>query len=122
MRELIKYIEDEKMEVEQRQRVDGRLVKRKSVGDDKLVNVSSIAANSVGEDELRYEEIAVNVAVGQTSGTGTCTSGSVIFGFRPAGNVDQLVDNITLSGTTITITLAAAATAQNNIVVICIKA
>ena len=77
--------------------------------------------DSVGNAELDIEEITVNVSAGQTSGTGTATSGSIIIGHRPAGNVDQLVDSISISGTTVTVTLGTAATAQCNFVVILLK-
>lgn len=56
----------------------------------------------------------VNVTAGQTSGTATVVTGSIIWAIYPAGNQDQLVDNVAISGTTLTVTLAAAATAQNN--------
>jgi len=85
------------------------------------VGQSEIEANAVGDSELKYEEVTVNVALGATSGTGTATSGSIIIGYRPAGNVDALVDNIAISGTVVTVTLAAAATAINNFVVILVK-
>lgn len=55
----------------------------------------------------------VTVALGQTSGTATVTAGSTIIGIVPAGNQDQYVDNVAISGTTLTVTLAAAATAAN---------
>lgn len=76
----------------------------------------------VGEAELKYELVTVTITAGNPSGTGTATSGSIIIGWRPAGNVDQIVDNIAISGTTVTVTLAANATAQNDFVVILIKA
>src|SRR3990167_4607013 len=77
------------------------------------VTQAMIGAAAVGQSELKYEEVTVNVTAGQTSGTGTATSGSVIVGFRPSGNVDQAIDSIAISGTTVTVTLGAAATAQN---------
>src|SRR3990167_7879682 len=77
------------------------------------VTSAMIASGAVKQSELAYEEVTVNVTAGQTSGTGTATSGSVIVGYRPAGNVDQAIDSIAISGTTVTVTLGAAATAQN---------
>lgn len=56
----------------------------------------------------------VNVAATATSGTAAVAAGSVVLGIYPAGNQDQLVDNVAISGTVLTITLSAAATAQNN--------
>ena len=58
--------------------------------------------------------VTVNVAAGSASGTATVVTGSTILGFYPAGNVDQTLKNIAISGTTLTVTLAANATAQNN--------
>lgn len=85
------------------------------------VDQNAIGPAAVGQSELKIEQVTVNVAAGQTSGTGTCTSGSTILGWRPAGNVDSNVDSIAVSGTTVTVTLDPAATAQNNFVVILLK-
>jgi len=86
------------------------------------ITSAMIASGAVKQSELSYEEVTVNVTAGQTSGTGTCTSGSVIIGYRPSGNNDQIVDSVSASGTTVTVTLGVAATAQNNFVVILLKA
>lgn len=55
----------------------------------------------------------VTVAIGATTGTVAAVAGSRILGIIPAGNQDQFVDNVAISGTTLTVTLAAAATAAN---------
>lgn len=55
----------------------------------------------------------VTVAQGASSGTATVVAGSTIIGIYPAGNQDQFVDNVAISGTTLTVTLAANATAIN---------
>ena len=135
-----KYAESQQ-EYKSESRIDGRLLKRKTVQDDKIqsstlvadgsitnaklatdaVSKVKVANDAVGNNELDIEEITVNVSAGQTSGTGTATSGSIIIGHRPAGNVDQLVDSISISGTTVTVTLGTAATAQCNFVVILLK-
>ena len=86
-----------------------------------VVDPTAIGAHAVGQSELKEEYIAITVLAGQTSGTGTATSGSTIIGWRPTGNQDQFVDNITISGTTVTITLAAAATANNTFEVVLLK-
>jgi len=86
------------------------------------VTQAMIAANAVGQSEWKYESVSVTVSAGQSSGTGTATSGSIIIGWRPTGNLDQFPDNIAISGTTVTITLAANATADNTFVVILLKA
>lgn len=57
--------------------------------------------------------VAVNVAASATSGTATVDAGSTILCIYPVGNQDQFVDNVAISGTTLTVTLATAATAQN---------
>lgn len=56
---------------------------------------------------------AVTVALGQTTGTVAVVAGSRILGIAPAGNQDQFVDNVAIAATTLTVTLAAAATAAN---------
>lgn len=101
--------------------IRGNLIGSTSTYSAGSVDQNAIGADAVGQSELKDEQVTVNVAVGQTQGTGTCTSGSTIIGWRPAGNVDQLVDDISVSGTTVTVTLASAATAQNNFVVILLK-
>ena len=101
------------------------------IGTDTLLAVD-IAAGAVGTPELAdaavnkaklsYEVVAITVAAAATSGTGTCTSGSIILGYYPTGNQDQLVDSVAVSATTVTITLAAAATAANTFNVVLLKA
>ena len=85
------------------------------------IGTSALANDSVDIDKLDYEVVAVTVALGATSGTGTCTSGSIILGYYPTGNQDQLVDNVAVSTTTVTVTLAAAATADNTFNVVMLK-
>jgi hypothetical protein len=55
----------------------------------------------------------VTVALGDTTGTATVKRGSTILGIYPVSNQDQLVDSVAISGVTLTVTLAAAATADN---------
>lgn len=57
----------------------------------------------------------VTIAAAATSGTATILAGSTILGAYSAGNQDQFVSNVALSGSTLTVTLKAAATAQNTI-------
>ena len=82
---------------------------------------ATITADSVAQAELDTETVAVTVTAGNPSGTGTVTSGSIVLGWRPTGNNDQFVDNIAVSGTTLTITLAANATVDNTFSVILLK-
>lgn len=60
---------------------------------------------------LKTVTVTVNAAA--TTGTATVKAGAKILGIVPAGNQDQFVDNVALSGTALTVTLAAAATAIN---------
>ena len=82
----------------------------------------NIGSNSVGQSELNYEVVEVTVSSGGKTGTATVTEGSIILGYYPATNQDQFVDNIAISGTTLTITLAANATADNVFKVVLLKA
>lgn len=68
--------------------------------------------------ENRIKAVTVNVAVGQTSGASAadpdCVGGKVV-GVVPAGNQDQFIDNVAIGEDgAVTVTLAAAATAENN--------
>src|SRR3990167_333409 len=86
--------------------VKGRIVAPSTVS-------TSLEADSVAQAELDYEQVSVTVSAGSSSGTATVTSGSTIFGWRVTGNQDQFIDNMAVSGTTLTVTLAANATADN---------
>lgn len=66
--------------------------------------------------------ITVTVAGAATAGTATVAAGATILGIYPAGNQDQLVDNVAISGTTLTVTLAAAATGINTFKVTILEA
>lgn len=57
--------------------------------------------------------VSVSVSAGQPSGTATVVAGSTVLGIYPTGNQDQFVDNVAISSTTLTVTLAANATATN---------
>lgn len=86
-----------------------------------VVSEGYIADNAVGADKLNYTIKAVTVTAGQTSGTATVTAGSVILGYYPTSNQDQFVDSIVISSTTLTVTLAAAATANNVFAVVVLE-
>lgn len=77
--------------------------------------------DTIKQAELDTEIATVTVSAGNPSGTATVTSGSIVIGWRPTGNNDQFVDNISISGTTLTITLAANATADNTFSVFLLK-
>lgn len=65
--------------------------------------------------------VAVNVAASAATGTATVVAGSTIISIYPVGNQDQFVDNVAISGTTLTVTLAANATAQNQFKVVVLE-
>lgn len=66
---------------------------------------------AIAPTNLKTVTVTVNATA--TSGTATVKAGAKILGILPAGNQDQFVDNVALSGTTLTVTLGAAATANN---------
>lgn len=70
---------------------------------------------------LGFETVDVTVASGSASGTAEATFGDEIIGVVPTGNQDQFVDNVAISGTTVTVTLAANATADNTYKVTLLK-
>lgn len=70
---------------------------------------------------IAYEEVTVTVTAGQTSGTGTVTAGSIVIGFYPTTNQDQFVKSIAIVDTTLTLTLLAAATANNVFKIVLLK-
>ena len=86
------------------------------------VNNAAMADDAIKQAELDTEIVAVTVSAGGATGTGTVTAGSLVIGWRATGNQDQFIDNIAVSGTTLTITLAANATADNTFSVILLKA
>ena len=85
------------------------------------VNNAAMADDAIKQAELDTEQLSVTVLAAATSGTATVTSGSIVIGWRATGNQDQFIDNIAVSGTTLTITLAAAATADNTFQVTLLK-
>ena len=99
-------------------RTDGRRNARKTVGSDKILSVTagSIPNSSIDAALISYVRKSITVSAGQTSGNGSVTSGSVIAGYVPNAQ-DQMVKSILLSGTTLTVTLAAAASADNVFIV-----
>ena len=92
-----------------------------SIGAKKVVT-AKIDDGAVTAPKLSYEVVEVTVTTGQTTGTGTVTAGSIILGYYPISNQDQFVDSIAVSETTLTITLAEAATADNKFKVVLLKA
>ena len=90
--------------------------------DDGAVTTTQLGTAAVTAPKLSYEVVEVTVEANQATGTGTVTAGSIILGYYPISNQDQFVDSIAVSETTLTITLAEAATADNKFKVVLLKA
>ena len=82
----------------------------------------TLQSDAVGDAELNTEIKEVTVTAGGSTGTATVTAGNVILGYYPTSNQDQFVDSIAISSTTLTVTLAANATADNVFKVVMLKA
>lgn len=71
----------------------------------------------VKKNRLSYKSVAVTVAAAATNGSSAADAdlvGGEILGYYPTGNQDQLADSVVLNADgSITVTLAAAATANN---------
>lgn len=102
-----------------------------TIGDKKVttakINDAAVTATQLGEaavtaSKLSYEVVEVTVAATQNTGTGEVTAGSIILGCYPKSNQDQFIDSVAVSETTVTITLAGAATADNVFNVVLLKA
>lgn len=70
--------------------------------------------------DINYEVVSVTVLATATTGTATITTGSIILGWYPTAQ-DQIVKSIGISGTTLTVTLGAAATANNTFSIALLK-
>jgi hypothetical protein len=79
----------------------------------------------VTKTKLGFKVVSITMAAGATTGSSAADPelvGGQILGYYPTGNQDQLVDNIVLNADdSVTITLAAAATAANTFNVIVLK-
>jgi len=81
-----------------------------------------VVDNAITKSKAAIEHIEVTVESGNTEGTATVGEGAMVLGFVPTGNMDQYVDNINITDTTLTVALASAATADNTINVTVINA
>ena len=81
--------------------IKGKIVAPSNVGTVVIENSSitnaKMADDSIKQAELDTETVAVTVTAGGATGTATVTSGSIVLGWRPTGNNDQFVDNISIS-------------------------
>lgn len=106
---------------------DGASAEQTMTGDVTITNggVSSIGAGKVTKTKIGYTAVAVTVALGAatgSSGADAALVGGEIAGIYPTGNQDQFVDNVVLNGDgSVTVTLAANATANNTFNVVVIK-
>lgn len=100
-----------------------------SVGTEELIDgavtTQKLAAGAVTKAKIGYKVVAVTVAAAATSGSSAADPelvGGEIIGIYPTGNQDQFVDNVVLNADgSVTVTLAAAATAANTFNVIVLK-
>ncbi len=88
---------------------------------DGSVSTPKIADDAVTANKLDIEVLDVTVSLGETAGTATCTAGATIISCYPVSNQDQFVDSVVIADTTLTVTLAANATADNVFKVVCLK-
>ena len=93
--------------------------------DDGTITQAKLDSTGITKSKLGYKAVAVTVAASATSGSSAADSdlvGGEILGIYPAGNQDQFVDNVVLnSNGSVTVTLAAAATADNTFNVVVLK-
>ena len=91
------------------------------------INDAAVTATQLGEaavtaSKLSYEVVEVTVTNGENTGTATVTAGSVILGCYPKSNQDQFIDSVAVADTTVTVTLAGNAAADNVFNVVLLKA
>lgn len=91
-----------------------------------IIRTRHLFAGSVTSGKLAMSAVTVNVAGAATTGSSAAAptlAGGTLLSCDPSGNQDQHMDNAVLNADgSITITLGAAATAQNNFRCIVIKA
>jgi len=89
------------------------------------VSEAKIAAGAVTKAKMGYKVVAITVAATATSGSSAADAelvGGEILGYYSTGNQDQLVDSVVLNADgSVTVTLAAAATAGNTFNVVVAK-
>ena len=92
---------------------------------DGAVTNSKLSAGAATKAKIGYKAVAITVAAAAINGSSAADAdlvGGAIIGYHPTGNQDQLVDNVVLNADgSVTITLAAAATAANTFNVIVLK-
>lgn len=72
-----------------------------------------VERRAITKEKLAIEQVNVTVETGKKESTATIEEGAMVLGYIPVGNQDQFVDNISISGKILTVSLAAAATTDN---------
>jgi len=92
---------------------------------DNEVTTPKIKDSAVTKPKIGYKVVSVTVAAAATTGSSAADSELVngeIIGIISAGNQDQFVDNVSLGADgSVTVTLAAAATANNVFKIVVLK-
>jgi len=88
----------------------------------KTKNYNMAEMLSAKQSVRTFTQATVTVTAGAATGTATVPSGSIPIGIVPVSNQDQFVDSVLVASTTLTVTLAANATANNVFVVTLIEA
>lgn len=101
----------------------GRAAERPPLLPSSIVRKNGLTINiipMIRKRNMDIETVTVTVASGDTDGYVACRAGSNILGFYPTAG-DQVVESVFVSGSQVTVTLAAAATADNTFVINLIK-
>ena len=92
---------------------------------DSTIPQAKLDATGITKSKLGIKVVSVTVAAAATTGSSAADPelvGGEILGYYPAGNQDQFVANIVLNADgSVTVTLAAAATADNTFNVVVLK-
>jgi hypothetical protein len=92
---------------------------------DTTVPQAKLDATGITKTKLGYKTVSVTVTAAATSGSSAADSdlvGGEILGCYSTGNQDQFVDSVVLNADgSVTVTLAAAATADNTFNVVVLK-
>ena len=93
--------------------------------DDGTIPQAKLDSTGITKAKLGLKAVSVTVAASATSGSSSADSdlvGGEILGIYSTGNQDQFVDNVALNADgSVTVTLGAAATADNTFNVVVLK-
>ena len=87
--------------------------------------VDQASTTNIDDKAVTYAKLDITVkdvviALGEATGTATVVAGSKVLSVIPTGNVDQVIKNVSISSTTLTVDLIAVATAQSTVKVLVI--